>query len=405
MRSTQGNLVNTEPLRIGVAGLGRAFTLMLPTFIGDRRVRLVAAADPLAPARAQFSRDFKAPTYDSVDALCTDPAVQVVYIATPHQFHAEHVRIAAARGKHVLVEKPMAITLSQCDAMIDATHAGGVAMVVGHSHSFNAPILRARALIDSGAFGAVRMLTAMNFTDFLYRPRRPEELDTAAGGGVIYSQAAHQIDILRLLGGGRVRRVSACTGNWDPARPTEGAYQALLEFEDGAFASATYSGYGRYDSDTLMDDVGELGRSKKDQDYGAARKRLADLDQVGHESQLKARRNYGGDLYSPPPPDAPANHQHFGHIVICCEKADLRPTPQGVEIFTDTQRRFEAVPRPSVPRSEVIDELVNVVVRGEPALHNGAWARATTEVCLALLASSASRQPQSLRFQTGLPGR
>ncbi len=391
------------PLGIGVAGLGRAFTLMLPTFRQDARVRLVAAADPLAQARKQFDQDFAAQTYESVEALCADPAVQVVYVATPHQHHADHVRIAAAHGKHVLVEKPMAITLDECSAMIDATAAAGVAMIVGHSHSFNAPILHTRALINSGAFGAVRMLTAINFTDFLYRPRRPEELDTRNGGGVIHSQAAHQIDILRLLGGGRVRSVMAHTGAWDPTRPTEGAYQALLAFEGGMFASAIYSGYGHFDSDTMMGGIGEMGTPKDPQAHGVARRRLDALAPSALESALKARRNYGGDLYCAAPTEQLADYQHFGPVIVSCERADLRPTATGVEISGDTERRFDALPRPTVPRSEVIDELVEVVVHGKPALHSGAWARATTEVCLALLASAASGSPRSLHLQTGLP--
>ena len=59
------------------------------------------------------------------------------------------------------------------------------------------------------------MITALNYTDFLYRPRRPEELDTAQGGGAVFNQAAHQVDIVRLLGGGRVKSVRAATGAWD----------------------------------------------------------------------------------------------------------------------------------------------------------------------------------------------
>lgn len=393
--------MTTPPVRLGVAGLGRAFTLMLPTFTRERRVQLVAAADPHPAARRQFESDFGATSYDNIAALCEDPQVQVVYIATPHQLHAEHVAIAAAHGKHVLVEKPMAITLAQCSAMIDATRAAGVHMLVGHSHSFNTPILRTRALIDSGAYGAVRMLTALNFTDFLYRPRRPEELDTSAGGGVIHSQATHQIDILRLLGGGRVRSVHAHTGAWDPARPTEGAYQALLAFEDGVFASATYSGYAHYDSDALLGDIGELGQPKNQADYGAARKRLADIAPDMAESRLKLERNYGGTLYQAHAPLAAA-HQHFGTVLVSCEKADLRPTATGIEIFSDARRSFEALPAPAVPRSEVIDELIDTVVHGKPPLHDGAWARATTEVCLAILASAREQTPQLLHLQTGL---
>src|SRR5581483_7812494 len=187
---------------------------------------------------------------------------------SPHQMHAEHVRAAAQAGKHVLVEKPMAITLDECDAMIDAAHNAGTHLIVGHSHSFNRPILRLRDLVEGGAFGQVRMINAMNYTDFLYRPRRPEELVTEKGGGVIFSQGAHQIDIVRLIGGGRVKSVSAATGAWDRTRPTEGAYSALLTFEGGAFASVTYSGYGHFDSDELMGGIDEMGQRKDPARYG-----------------------------------------------------------------------------------------------------------------------------------------
>jgi phthalate 4,5-cis-dihydrodiol dehydrogenase len=103
-------------LRIGVAGLGRAFSLMLPTLAADSRVQLVAAADLRPEARGKFASDFGGATYESVEALCADPAVEVVYVATPHQFHAEHARLAFAAGKHALVEKPMALTLDECRA-------------------------------------------------------------------------------------------------------------------------------------------------------------------------------------------------------------------------------------------------------------------------------------------------
>jgi len=395
---------NGPPLRIGVAGLGRAFSIMLPTFRFDGRVQLVAAADPSAAARARFASDFQAPAYDSVEALCADPAVQVVYVATPHQFHRQHVCLAAAAGKHVLVEKPMAITLADCTAMVEACASAPVHMVVGHSHSFDAPILRLRELVRSGRYGRLRMISAMNYTDFLYRPRRPEELDTRAGGGVVFSQGAHQIDIVRLLGGGLVRSVRAFTGQWDASRPTEGAYSALLGFEDGAFCSATYSGYGHYDSDVLMDNFGEIGQAKDPADYGAARRRLLAAGSPDQEAALKAARNYGGSQYTAPDglPSGLA-HQHFGHVIVSCEGADLRPTATGIEIFADQTRQAECLPAPRIPRSEVIDELIGTVMLGKAPVHSGAWARATTEVCLAILESAGSGSECLLHHQVPSP--
>jgi phthalate 4,5-cis-dihydrodiol dehydrogenase len=388
-------------IRVGVIGLGRAFTLMLGTFQRDPRVKLVAACDPIAVARDQFVRDFAGRVYVDAAALCADAEVELVYVASPHQLHAEHVAVAAGAGKHVLVEKPMAITLADCTAMIDAMAAAKRRLIVGHSHSFDGPVLKARALIDAGVIGPVRMIQTLNFTDFLYRPRRPEELNTALGGGVIYSQAAHQIDVVRLLGGGLVSSVRAHVGRWDRARPTEGAYSALLGFEGGAFASLTYSGYGHFDSDAWMDDTGELGAKKDVAQYGLARRRLATFANAADETAAKAARNYGGaaDVTRSASTLAAVAHQHFGPVIVCGERGDLRLTPDGVWVYGDTERHFAAVPLSSVPRIEVIDELWATLRDGAAPLHDGAWARATVEVSLALLQSSLQQTDSALRHQ------
>ena len=388
----------TRPVRIGVVGLGRAFTLMLPTFVADSRVRLIAAADPLPAARAQFERDFGGPTYTDIDELCAEREVDLVYIASPHQFHADHARKAFAAGKHVMVEKPMAVTLDDCTAMIDAAKRARRHLIVGHSHSFNRPIQRLREMVDSGIYGGVRMITALNFTDFMYRPRRPEELATEAGGGVVFSQGAHQIDVVRLIGGGELARVRAMTGAWDPARPTEGAYSALLQFVNGAFAQASYSGYGHYDADELMDGIGEMGNVKSPIDYGVSRRRLAAIDPAA-EADFKARRNYGGSAYVAPETTAAQAWQHFGFIVVCCDRADLRPTATGIAVYDDCERRFDPLPTPPYPRPEVVDEIVRAVAGDIPPMHDGEWARATLEACLAILTSARERRDVALHHQ------
>src|SRR5438445_963099 len=379
-------------MRIGVAGLGRAFTLMAPTLAGDARVELIAAADPRAEARAQFTQDFGGRAYATVEELSTDSSIEVVYVATPHQFHAAHACLAFAAGKHALVEKPMALTLDECRSMVDAARAAGKHLVVGHSHSFDAPIALTRKLIQSGAYGRLRMISALNFTDFLYRPRRPEELDTARGGGAVYNQAAHHVDIVRLLGGGRLKSVRAQTGAWDPARPTEGAYSALLTFEDGAFASITYSGYAHFDSDEFTGWIGEGGQRKDPNAYGAARKLLA-----GDETQVKNVRNYGGAQFAKAP--GGLAHQHFGVLIASCARADLRPLPEGLWIYADGEKRMEPLPAPKVQRAEVIDELYAAVVDGKAPLHDGEWALATTEVCLAIRQSAKEQKEIPLRNQ------
>ena len=387
-------------MRIGVAGLGRAFVLMLPAFQSHPKVQLVAAADPREDARSRFVADFRARTYVSVDELCDDPDVDAVYVATPHECHARHAIAAATRGKHVLVEKPMALSVAECQAMIDAARRANVHLVVGHSHSFDAPIARTRELIAGGAFGPLRMITAVQFTDFLYRVRRPEEL-AAASGGVVLNQAPHHVDVARLLGGGMVKSVRALSGAWDATRPIEGAYSALLSFDNGAFATLTYSGYAHFDSDELAGWIAESGHPKNPEDYGAARALLRGIATPSEELALKTARNYGGtdSAKSPVSHSASRFHQHFGLLIASCDRADLRPGPKGITIYGDDTRRFEPVPPPQIPRSEVIDELHAAIFAGKKPLHSGEWSLATMEVCFAMQQSAREGREVQLKHQ------
>jgi len=387
-------------LRIGAAGLGRAFMLMLPTLVAHPRVALVAASDPRDEARREFEREFGGRSYATFEAMCDDPDVDAVYIATPHEMHAAHVIAAAERGKHALVEKPMAITLAECRSMVDAVRKSGVTLVIGHSHSFDLPFVRTREMIEQGAFGTVRMITALNFTDFLYRPRRAEELDTRKGGGVVFSQGAHQVDVVRLLGGGRVRSVRAHTGRWDASRPTEGAYSAQLAFEDGTFASLVYNGYAHFDSDELVGWIGEMGQRKDPSRYGVTRGALRSGMSAAEEAALKNERAYGMMSSQAAPPVA---HNQFGMVIASCERADLRPMADGVMVYGDTRKWHEPLPPPVVPRGEVVDELCDAIAGVRPAIHSGEWATATLEVCLAILESSRTGREVTLDHQVALP--
>lgn len=392
--------MTSEPIRLGVVGLGRAFMLMLPTFRADPRIALVAAAAPRQASRQAFENEFGGRAYETIEKLCADPDVEAIYVATPHQMHCDHVIAAARAGKHVLVDKPLAISLEDGAAMVKACRDAGVHLIVGPSHSFDGPVVQARRLIDEGAIGTVRMINAWNFTDFLYRPRRPEELDTSQGGGVVFSQGVHQIDIVRLLAGGRGRSVTAMTGKWDARRPTEGAYSALMTFEGGAFAAFTYSGYAHFDSDEWMDWTGELGHRKDPAQYGGARRALAKVASAQEEAALKTARTFGAGS-EPPVAD---RHEHFGPIIICGDRADLRLTPQGVHVYGDEERTFHSAAPIDVPRAEVANALFDAVRGGCPPAQTGAWGLASLEVCHAILQSAETGLPVDLRHQVSVTG-
>ncbi len=279
-------------MRFGIAGLGIASTQILPEFANRPHLQVTAAADPRPEGRAKFERQYGGRAFETVEAMCQSGDVDAVYVCTPNHLHAEHVIAAAEHGKHAIVEKPMALTLEECEAMNQAAERNGVKLLCGHTHSFDPPVRKMRELVRSGELGRLRMISTWHFNEFMYRPRMPQELGASLGGTIIYNQGPHQLDIVRLIGGGLVRSVRALTGMWDAARRAEGAYCAFLEFEDGTPATLAYNGYGHFDTSEFTEWVGE---QQRDPDYNLrVRRTLATATTPEEEWALKEAQRFGG---------------------------------------------------------------------------------------------------------------
>jgi len=390
-----GAAVGQAPLGLGIAGLGMAGAVMVRAAAGHPGVRLSAAADPHEAPRSAFARDFNARGYADIAELCADPAVDIVYIATPHQFHAAHAALAARAGKHIILEKPMALTLADCDAIIAAAEAAKVHLIVGHTHAFDPAVREMRRIVASGALGPLGMIAAWNYTNFLYRPRRPEELDTARGGGILFNQVPHQIDTVRTIGAGRLVSVRAQATALDPARPTEGSAVAFLQFESGAAASLVYGGYDFFDSDELHFWIGERGAEKPSDQHGAARRALA--GRAAEETRLRVERFAYGAEAGPPPSHQP----HFGLLIVTCARGEMRASADGLFIYDAGGKREIALPKSaSMPgRSEVLDDMIAAVRTGQKALHDGRWGKANVEVTLAIQQSARERREIMLQHQ------
>jgi hypothetical protein len=175
----------------------------------------------------------------------------------------------------------------------------------------------------------------------------------------VFNQAAHQVDVVRMLVGRRVKRVRACTGAWDPATPDGGCLRALLTFET-APSPASYTAAMRTSTPTSSCGwIGESGAPKDATAYGAARRALE-----GDEAALKQARNFGGPTFATR--RRRRRIQHFGLLIVSCERGDLRPLPEGVAIYA-TPNAVEPLAPPRTPRGEVIDEAVRRRIRGQGA--------------------------------------
>jgi len=148
-------LMSVTSIRIGLAGLGTADRSLLQAVAKTTGFSFVAGADVRQAAREQYRAEFGIQTFDSVAAMCELKELDGVYVATPNPFHAEHAITALERGRHVMVEKPMALTLEDCDRMIAAAEKSRVKLMVAHTRSFNPPIRQMREIISSGKLGRV----------------------------------------------------------------------------------------------------------------------------------------------------------------------------------------------------------------------------------------------------------
>jgi phthalate 4,5-cis-dihydrodiol dehydrogenase len=329
--------------------------------------------------------------YPDLPAMLRDAPLDAVYIATPTELHPDHVAQVCAAKKHVLTEKPMAIRVEQAQAMVDAAERAGVVLQVGHSHSYDLPIARMREIVASGALGRVRMIHTWNFTDWMTRPRRAAELDVTQGGGVTYRQGAHQIDILRLIGGGLVQSVRATTFDWDDSRRSIGAHTIFLNFADGAAATAIYNGYGHLNGADLVGGVGEWGE--------LSRPRATPLPSAAltPEQELAAKRKRARTAI---PTNAP--HQpHFGLTVMSCERGDIRQSPDGLLVYSENGREEIALPKNKSPRDLVVAEFADAI-SGKPTTHTGRWGLANLEVCAAAIESSRTGKEIELKHQVAV---
>ncbi|WP_017728759.1 Gfo/Idh/MocA family protein [Halalkalibacterium ligniniphilum] len=385
-------------IRVGIAGLGIAGTEFISYVERHPKMKVSAAATRDKKRREEFEKDFQARAYESVEAMCESNEIDVIYIATPTELHKEHVFIAAENRKHVIVEKPMATSLDEATSMIDICERNDAHLLVGHSHSFELPIIEMKKVIDSGQIGDVRMIHNLYYNDWIYRPRTPEELNTSLGGGVTFRQGSHQFDIIRFLGGGKVRSVRASTGRWDKERDTEGSHSVWMEFENGVTATAIYNGYDHFHSTELTNGLGEGGPVRSNEPYGNARKQIKRTMSPMDEIKQKNSRGYQSSSKATKQ-QKPKNHPFFGLTIVSCERGDIRQSPNGIFVYGENEKEEILIPTTTNGRDVVLNEMYEAIVNDAPIIHDGRWARANLEVCIASLRSAELKKEIILDYQ------
>lgn len=232
-------MTRTHSLGWGLIGASDiAETRMIPAVAAQPDSRVAAVMSRSVERARDYAVRHDIPqAYDSLDALLADPAVDVVYISTTNDLHHDQAIAAARAGKHVLCEKPLALTVAAAREVVEACAAAGVVLGTNH-HLRNAVTHRAlRRLIGDGAIG--QPLAARVFHAVYLPPRLQGWRVTApaAGGGVIFDITVHDADTLRFVLGDEAVEATALTARQGlAAGEIEDAVMGVLRFDGGALA-------------------------------------------------------------------------------------------------------------------------------------------------------------------------
>ena len=198
-------------LGVCVIGCGRAGMIHARTFArGIDGARLVAMVDPVQEAVDAACQELETGYLDYRDAL-KDDAVDAVVVVTPTVYHKDIVIAAADAGKHILCEKPMAMTVEECDAMIDATERNKVKLQIGFMRRFDRSFLQAKERIDRGEIGEVVLVKSLTHGPSVPQPWM---YDIRKSNGPLAEVNSHDIDTVRWFTGSEISEVYAVAGNY-----------------------------------------------------------------------------------------------------------------------------------------------------------------------------------------------
>lgn len=176
-------------------------------------------------------------------SLLADPRIGAVVIATPHHTHAALACQAARAGKAILLEKPMAPDLAQCDAIAAAVAQAGVPFLVGHTQRFAAPLRAAHDILRAGELGRVRYGASTMVKLWMEANRQPWHLNKDSGGGMLLTAGIHALDRLLWLMDAAPVRVAASGGSLFHDQEADDTAVLLMRFADGAAATVASVAY------------------------------------------------------------------------------------------------------------------------------------------------------------------
>lgn len=231
--------MSEEAIRYAIVGLGRAgWGIHVHQLRGRTDAKIVAVVDPVEARRNEAAAEFGCKTYTSLARMLKQDDVEVVVVATPSADHGRDTKKALRAGKHVVVEKPMAMSLAEADSMIKTAGETGKKLIVHQNYRFYPEFTHLKDVIDSGQIG--RVFHIRNYITAFAR-RNDWQTLSKNGGGQLNNTAVHFLDQILLLLPGKVSSVCGDLQQIASAGDVEDHVKAFIKTDAGATADLEIS--------------------------------------------------------------------------------------------------------------------------------------------------------------------
>lgn len=223
-----------DTVRLGAIGLGWFGGVLAEAGRTSGEAEVVSCFARSEDSRRAFAEAHGCAAADSLDALLDDPSIAGVIVATPHSTHVELIEQAAAAGKHVFVEKPLALTVEGARRAIEATERAGVVLQVGHNRRRQPANRRIHSMVESGELGTVMQLEGFHSSPGAHKPDLPAwrtDPDECPAGGMT-ALGVHTVDTFNYFVG-QASRVFAFSKKVIGASTLDEATAVTIEYESG----------------------------------------------------------------------------------------------------------------------------------------------------------------------------
>ncbi|OCT14482.1 oxidoreductase [Paenibacillus pectinilyticus] len=231
-------------LRVAVLGAGAIAGQHFDAIRDTQGFVACAVADIHLEKAEAIAEAYGIRAYTDYQELIRQEKPDVVVIALPHFLHKETAIFAAEHGCHLMLEKPMALSVAECDDIIEAANVANIRILIGHTQHYMAENIQAKMIIESGEIGQIVMIQDVRHVNYFQESRPQWFLEKEkSGGGILANLGTHSIDKIQWLMDSAVRKVSANVSHHGKRGNVEGSGMIYLELDSGIPATIVQSGY------------------------------------------------------------------------------------------------------------------------------------------------------------------